>query len=755
MKFLQYLGRSFADTLLLLLGVTGVTFSLMSAYTVPADETQCFLYCLLFSALFSFLFHIRAHGRPVCIAVLLLFALCLFLYRERLYNAVLAFLSVLTDTVRENTNLNLYVDAGTSSRIVLLHRLDEFFCFLPALLACVFGLFWVRLRSFLLCLLIAVPLMGLCVVLIDAAPDTTPVLLFAIFCVVCVCTGYLRRSQSQRQALATLVLLPLAAGFVLLVSVLFPSEDYVRSPFGDRLFSFFEQLVTLRYDPEISMDPGSESSGPEVSGPHTAAPMQQPLPLTGVDSPRFTGRNVLSLTTEDFTGPLLLRGYSLIDYTGSAWEPADDVQSNFPPNTIQTYTGSALRYLPDSVLHTMTVRPMYAADRKSIVYTPYFYAGVEASDPTFSGDSALYAMTSRSALYTFYTPGAGYIDNPPHIIASMSPYDDEALDRYRSVDGGVAALLLDYFADGIAALEALPSESARIEALAELVRECAAYNANVGAYPQDVDFVRYFLTESGEGRCVHFATTATLLYRSLGYPARFVSGYSAVVEKTTTLVPDYAAHAWTEIWIDGLGWIPVDVTPAEYRGAGFGDVSQTESAQTSAGAESGASSAASSSSSAESDTSTSASNASSAASAQTSGESGGSESEAVVPQPSSEETGVWKLVLTGVGALAALLLFFRLRRALAAGRRRKAFSLPDTDRAAICAWQYICSLAVYGLTVDAAVYALVQKAAFSRSALTAEEAAHVVDYALTNAARIDASLGFFGKLAFRYVKALY
>ena len=219
---------------------------------------------------------------------------------------------------------------------------------------------------------------------------------------------------------------------------------------------------------------------------------------------------------------------------------------------------------------------------------PYFYAGVEASDPTFSGDSALYAMTSRSALYTFYTPGAGYIDNPPHIIASMSPYDDEALDRYRSVDGGVAALLLDYFADGIAALDALPSESARIEALAELVRECAAYNANVGAYPQDVDFVRYFLTESGEGRCVHFATTATLLYRSLGYPARFVSGYSAVVEKTTTLVPDYAAHAWTEIWIDGLGWIPVDVTPAEYRGAGFGDVSQTESAQTSAGAESGA-----------------------------------------------------------------------------------------------------------------------------------------------------------------------
>ena len=77
MKILHYLGRSFADTLLLLFGVTGVTFSLMSAYAVPADDTQCFLFCLLFSAVFSFLFHIRAHGRLVCVAALLLFAVFL------------------------------------------------------------------------------------------------------------------------------------------------------------------------------------------------------------------------------------------------------------------------------------------------------------------------------------------------------------------------------------------------------------------------------------------------------------------------------------------------------------------------------------------------------------------------------------------------------------------------------------------------------------------------------------------------------
>ena len=98
------------------------------------------------------------------------------------------------------------------------------------------------------------------------------------------------------------------------------------------------------------------------------------------------------------------------------------------------------------------------------------------------------------------------------------------LDRYRSVDDETALLLRSFFADGIASLETMSSENERIEALAELIRNCASYNAQVSAYPRDTDFVRYFLIESGEGRCVHFATTATLLFRTMGYPARFVSG---------------------------------------------------------------------------------------------------------------------------------------------------------------------------------------------------------------------------------------
>ena len=339
----------------------------------------------------------------------------------------------------------------------------------------------------------------------------------------------------------------------------------------------------------------------------------------------------------------------------------------------------------------------------------------------------------------------------------MQPYSAEMLDRYRSVDDETALLLRSFFADGIASLETMSSENERIEALTELIRNCASYNAQVSAYPRDTDFVRYFLIESGEGRCVHFATTATLLFRTMGYPARFVSGYSAVVEGTFTLVSDYAAHAWTEIWIDGLGWIPVDVTPPEYRDIGGDDLSQAESAHISSNTDSGSISQGTSSfpltESGENAASSSA--ASSAVSAHTSGETGTGESELSIPQPAVTDTGVWKTVLISAGVLLAVLLSFALRRFLAANRRKKAFMQPDTKRAAISAWQYIQALAVYGLTVDASVYALVQKAAFSRTPLTAEEAKHVVDYACENARRIDTSLGFFGKIAFRYIKALY
>ena len=97
------------------------------------------------------------------------------------------------------------------------------------------------------------------------------------------------------------------------------------------------------------------------------------------------------------------------------------------------------------------------------------------------------------------------------------------------------------------------------------------YSTATDLFSESGDFTEHFLTESKIGHSVHFATAATLMFRYYGIPARYVEGYlitPADIEEQSTnrtiLVPGKNGHAWTEIYIDGLGWIPLEMTPAYY-----------------------------------------------------------------------------------------------------------------------------------------------------------------------------------------------
>lgn len=101
-----------------------------------------------------------------------------------------------------------------------------------------------------------------------------------------------------------------------------------------------------------------------------------------------------------------------------------------------------------------------------------------------------------------------------------------------------------------------------IEDVAEFVRSAAVYDLDYPDCPAGKDEVVYFLTESKSGVCRHFASAATLLYRTLGIPARYVVGYSVdAIGGTWTEVKGADAHAWVEIFIPGLGWVRIDPTP--------------------------------------------------------------------------------------------------------------------------------------------------------------------------------------------------
>ena len=70
-----------------------------------------------------------------------------------------------------------------------------------------------------------------------------------------------------------------------------------------------------------------------------------------------------------------------------------------------------------------------------------------------------------------------------------------------------------------------------------------------------------FLSEYKEGVCRHYAQAATLLYRSLGIPARYTVGFYVHSDKAGMVtVTNKEAHAWVEVYIEDLGWVYVEVT---------------------------------------------------------------------------------------------------------------------------------------------------------------------------------------------------
>ncbi|MGE3547347.1 MAG: DUF4129 domain-containing transglutaminase family protein, partial [Kofleriaceae bacterium] len=72
-----------------------------------------------------------------------------------------------------------------------------------------------------------------------------------------------------------------------------------------------------------------------------------------------------------------------------------------------------------------------------------------------------------------------------------------------------------------------------------------------------------FLFGNRIGYCVHFAHAAVFLWRSLGIPARVGVGYYVEEEHrrgSSLLIRQSQAHAWPELYLEGVGWVILDIS---------------------------------------------------------------------------------------------------------------------------------------------------------------------------------------------------
>ena len=213
---------------------------------------------------------------------------------------------------------------------------------------------------------------------------------------------------------------------------------------------------------------------------------------------------------------LYLRGQAFDYYDGRSWRAAgkEEVWSVSDSDgagmvTIATRTAEDLRYFP-------------------------YYAEVELEKGRLSNPDGLRE-------YTFKQAAAAQSGKPSKACLQL-PEDTRA------------------WAEKILGEKAL-AEGEKVAKIQDFVRGCAQYDPNAASVREDVDFVRWFIEESGRGYCVHFATAAAVLLRAAGIPARFVAGYAVQVQAgLRKTVEGGDAHAWVE-YFDGGVWRVLEATP--------------------------------------------------------------------------------------------------------------------------------------------------------------------------------------------------
>ncbi len=302
-----------------------------------------------------------------------------------------------------------------------------------------------------------------------------------------------------------------------------------------------------------------------------------------------------------WTGSIHLTGKVFTDFDGREWKAASKPIPD--ENLIDTLTVTAAMMEAEGQLadlyrvdsYTMTFLPFSTRH----VFAPAKIVTLEMKGkefPTVEKDGSL-LFEKTMGINTTYRVTAQSINRNPLAIASVTAHavpseeswqraktvrmmkdrDDLSYERMLrqeeliravygkapEVSGRVQKALDEIHARGETDYERILILGAELRRL--------TYDTRPGALPEEVrtpaDFLDHFLFDTQHGYCAHFATAYTLLARAMGYPARYVQGYAIQTSGNwTSVVRTDMAHAWTEIWMPGTGWMVFDGTPGKTAG---------------------------------------------------------------------------------------------------------------------------------------------------------------------------------------------
>lgn len=280
----------------------------------------------------------------------------------------------------------------------------------------------------------------------------------------------------------------------------------------------------------------------------------------------FVGENYTSTAWERAKGDTLLnasdRFYWLhqggfyaqaqIGLAGNAAGKKDN-----PPATLEIRNISACKkrlFLPYALADTTLLDPMLIGDgwaaAEGEVYTLSYFPGSVPQWYEIQAELAAGQDIGKKATLAYLDAEEAYSE---YVFANYLQLTDDAIGRFNQILGSEPASMT------------ITQIKTKIQSFLE---ENLHYSTSAVTGSGKADFADYLLSHGGSGYSVHYATIATLLLRYYGVPARYVEGYYLSADEAAYCKADEPialseshAHAWTEYYLDGVGWMPFEVTP--------------------------------------------------------------------------------------------------------------------------------------------------------------------------------------------------
>lgn len=279
------------------------------------------------------------------------------------------------------------------------------------------------------------------------------------------------------------------------------------------------------------------------------------LPGTLTISPEEEEEFSFGKIKNDRDGYIYLKMRSYGNFNGRHWNTALAYNKVLPGGLSYDYLTSYALVNSGGNINTVEFKDL-------IMYMLPYYMGLDGDYLRPSSDvEYLYGWSDFSMTY-YSIPenqnGYDYLKGNLGIYAEYEEkYREFVYSQYLTIDGETLAYM-----SGIIEEQGWDINDPNvILKIARYIQGAASYNL---AYDRQLDYESNvaiaFLDKYQEGKCTHYATAATLLYRALGIPARYVEGFMVQTKKDTFVDIKSPGHAWVEVYIDGVGWIQVEVT---------------------------------------------------------------------------------------------------------------------------------------------------------------------------------------------------